>query len=103
MIREHPEVSEHRAEVASGLRFEFGKNWASFLETVNEERIVEAKKSLMTMLDTVDLKGKAFLDAGCGSGLFSLAARALGAPVHSFDYDPNSVVVSRELKAAVLA
>ena len=65
MIREHPEVTEHRAEVASGQRFEFGKNWASFLETVNEERIVEAKKSLMMMLDTVDLKGKAFLDAGC--------------------------------------
>jgi 2-polyprenyl-3-methyl-5-hydroxy-6-metoxy-1,4-benzoquinol methylase len=98
MIREHPEIDEHRAEVSSGLRFEFGKNWASFLETVNEERIVEAKKSLMAMLATTDLKGKAVLDAGCGSGLFSLAARRLGATVHSFDYDPNSVLCTQELK-----
>jgi 2-polyprenyl-6-hydroxyphenyl methylase/3-demethylubiquinone-9 3-methyltransferase len=30
--------------------------------------------------------------------LFSLAARRLGAPVHSFDYDPHSVNCTRELK-----
>jgi 2-polyprenyl-3-methyl-5-hydroxy-6-metoxy-1,4-benzoquinol methylase len=98
MMREEGELKEHRGEVASGLRFEFGKNWASFLKTINEERIVEAKKSLMAMLDTVDLKGKAFLDAGCGSGLFSLAARLLGATVHSFDYDPHSVLCTQELR-----
>jgi ribosomal protein L11 methylase PrmA len=31
------------------------------------------------------------LDAGCGSGLFSVAARKLGAKVHAFDCDPDSV------------
>jgi len=43
-------------------------------------------------------KGKTFLDAGSGSGLFSLAARRLGATVHSFDYDPQSVACTAELR-----
>ncbi|MDI7261187.1 MAG: class I SAM-dependent methyltransferase, partial [Thermodesulfobacteriota bacterium] len=42
--------------------------------------------------------GKSFLDIGSGSGLFSLAARRLGARVHSFDYDSLSVVCTMELK-----
>ena len=38
-------------------------------------------------------------NVGSGSGLFSLAAAALGAsPIHSFDYDPESVECTRELK-----
>jgi 2-polyprenyl-6-hydroxyphenyl methylase/3-demethylubiquinone-9 3-methyltransferase len=44
------------------------------------------------------LTGKKFLDAGSGSGLFSLAARRLGAHVHSFDYDPQSVACTKELR-----
>ena len=44
------------------------------------------------------LQGLRFLDAGSGSGLFSLAARRLGATVHSFDYDPQSVACTAELK-----
>ena len=44
------------------------------------------------------LDGKTFLDAGSGSGLFSLAARRLGATVRSFDFDPQSVACTRELR-----
>ena len=44
------------------------------------------------------LAGKTFLDIGSGSGLFSLAARRLGARVHSFDFDPKSVACTRELR-----
>lgn len=72
-------------------RFAFGKNWAHFLEGLNEERIQEAVKSLQEKLDCCDLKGKIFLDIGSGSGLFSLAAHLLGARVFSFDYDQDSV------------
>jgi 2-polyprenyl-6-hydroxyphenyl methylase/3-demethylubiquinone-9 3-methyltransferase len=50
------------------------------------------------MLQLEDLQGKTFLDIGSGSGLFSLAARHLGAKVHSFDYDPDSVGCTQELK-----
>ena len=91
-------MSQHATEVATGNRFEFGKNWAWFLETLNDEKIEEAVKSLRDMLETDSLSGKNVLDIGSGSGLFSLAARRLGARVHSFDYDPNSVGCTEELK-----
>ena len=57
-----------------------------------------AGESLKRMLEVKDLQGKSFLDIGSGSGLFSLAARRLGARVHSFDYDPQSVTCTAELK-----
>ncbi len=91
-------VKEHAEEVAVGQRFEFGKNWARFLSVLNSERIVEAERSLKTMLGVANLEGRSFLDVGSGSGLFSLAARRLGARVHSFDYDPQSVACTKELK-----
>ena len=79
-------------------RFEFGKNWKRFLSILGEERILEAERSLKEMLEIDNLHGKSFLDIGSGSGLFSLAARRLGAKVHSFDYDPVSVACTKELK-----
>jgi SAM-dependent methyltransferase len=89
---------QHAVEVAAGERFEFGKNWAAFLKVLDERRIVEAERSLAAMLETGDLHGKSFLDIGSGSGLFSLAARRMGARVHSFDYDPNSMACTGELR-----
>jgi 2-polyprenyl-3-methyl-5-hydroxy-6-metoxy-1,4-benzoquinol methylase len=89
--------SRHAAEVASGERFEFGKNWARFLTGLTDSRIQAAERSLTEMLGGAPA-GKSFLDAGSGSGLFSLAARRLGANVHSFDYDPHSVSCTQELR-----
>ena len=91
-------MSQHSTEVAIGERFEFGKNWAWFLQTLNDSKIDEAVASLQKMLETQSLAGKSFLDIGCGSGLFSLAARRMGARVHSFDYDPQSVECTAELR-----
>jgi len=91
-------VKEHSEEVSQGKRFEFGKNWSAFLNSLDEERLLEAEGSLKEMLGVEDLAGKTFLDMGSGSGLFSLAARRLGARVHSFDYDPDSVGCTAELK-----
>ena len=91
-------AKQHAAEVVQGERFEFGANWARFLEVLDDERIDLAEASLKAMLEVDDLKGKRFLDAGSGSGLFSLAARRLGAGVHSFDYDPQSVACTQALK-----
>lgn len=91
-------MSAHAEEVASGGRFEFGKNWARFLDTLDEGRIATAEASLCEFLRAPRLDGKRFLDAGCGSGIFSLAARRLGADVLSFDYDPHSAACARELK-----
>lgn len=88
----------HAEEVLSGERFEFGKNWSRFLSQLSDEQIAVAGDSLRKMLEVEDLAGKRFLDIGSGSGLFSLAARRLGARVHSIDYDPHSVACSCELK-----
>lgn len=89
---------EHSLEVQAGERFEFGRNWSNFLKTLDEEKILTAENSLRQMLQVEDLSGMRFLDVGSGSGLFSLAARRLGATVHSFDYDPFSVACTNELK-----
>lgn len=85
-------------EIAAGERFAFGENWRRFLALLDDSRISRAEESLRNMLGVSDLKRKSFLDLGCGSGLFSLAARRLGARVHSFDYDPQSVACACELR-----
>lgn len=88
----------HRQEIAAGDRFAFGKNWQAFLRSIDEPRIREAGASLTTMLRGQRLAGRTFLDIGCGSGLFSLAARRQQARVHSFDFDGDSVACARELR-----
>lgn len=85
-------------EVTKGERFTFGDNWRKFIAVLNEQRIVEAELSLKSMLGIETLKDKTFVDVGSGSGLFSLAARRLGAKVHSFDFDPSSVACTQELR-----
>jgi 2-polyprenyl-3-methyl-5-hydroxy-6-metoxy-1,4-benzoquinol methylase len=88
----------HEQEIEGGERFAFGDNWARFLRVLDDQKIQQAIDSLQVMLEVEDLHGKSFLDIGSGSGLFSLAAKRLGARVFSFDYDPQSVACTRELK-----
>lgn len=90
--------NKFRFEVESGKRFEFGKNWKFFLRKINKQRIEQAEESLKKMLNVENLDGKKFLDVGSGSGLFSLAAKNLGAKVLSFDFDESSVLCTLELK-----
>lgn len=77
-------------------RFEFGENWSRFLASFTRTKVSEAERSLTDYVG--DLANKSFLDIGSGSGLFSLAARNLGARVVSFDYDPTSVKCTQSLK-----
>jgi 2-polyprenyl-6-hydroxyphenyl methylase/3-demethylubiquinone-9 3-methyltransferase len=53
---------------------------------------------LTEALSATDLSGRSFLDIGCGSGLFSLAAHRLGASARSFDFDPDSVAATAGLR-----
>ncbi len=92
-------MSVRRDTIPAVRHYEFGRNWQRFLATLNGARISAAERSLKQMLEVDNLADKTFLDVGSGSGLFSLAARRLGARhVHSFDYDPDSVGCTCELK-----
>lgn len=86
------------AEIARGERYRFGENWGRFLELLDDARIARAEASLRELLGLPDLQGRVFLDIGSGSGLFSLAARRLGARVVSFDFDPDSVRCTATLR-----
>jgi 2-polyprenyl-3-methyl-5-hydroxy-6-metoxy-1,4-benzoquinol methylase len=92
-------AEQHDKEIRTGNRFAFGENWGKFLKNLNSDRIVESERDLKEMLEVRTLEGKTFLDIGSGSGLSSLAARNLGAKVFSFDYDPQSVACTDELRA----
>lgn len=78
--------------------FAFGRNWQDFLRSIDDERIRNARLSLTEFMTIEDLHGKSFLDIGCGSGLFSLAAHELKADrIVSFDVDPFSVECCKHL------
>lgn len=80
--------------------FSFGKNWKDFLDHLDNDRIYQAKKSLVDFLGSeTDIRGKTFIDIGCGSGLSSLAAYLLGATkVVSVDIDDSSLWCTNFLK-----
>lgn len=92
------EGTDPSAEIRRGERFAFGENWSRFLDVLDNDRIHEAEVSLQNMLGMDSLNGLTFLDIGSGSGLFSLAAWRLGAKVFSFDYDPQSVATTIEIR-----
>lgn len=77
-------------------RFAFGSNWKSFLESLDDHRIEQARQSIVESLG--DVNGLRVLDLGCGSGLFSLVTHQQGARVVSIDYDHESVACTQELK-----
>ena len=59
--------------------FDFGANWEEFSKRrVDQQRLGTACQSLQSLLENESLAGKSFLDVGCGSGLFSIAAHRLG-------------------------
>ena len=60
--------------------FDFGSNWAEFSKRhVDQSRLKMACQSMRALLGAENIGGKSFIDVGCGSGLFSIAAHRLGA------------------------
>ncbi|NMA42925.1 MAG: 50S ribosomal protein L11 methyltransferase [Oligosphaeraceae bacterium] len=57
-------------------------------------------KACLRLMDSLQAElgtGISFLDAGCGSGILSIAAKILGyAPVLAFDHDPQAVCTATE-------
>ncbi len=82
----------------SKVTFPFGRNWQNYVKSLDDDSLHYAKQSLVEFLGIEDLKGRSFLDIGCGSGFFSYAAFKFGAEkVVSFDTDPLSVRCCRDL------
>lgn len=72
--------------------FSFGENWKKFARLLNDTKIDQATSSLTESFAPFRISGETFLDVGCGSGLFSLAAQRTGASrITSVDIDPASV------------
>jgi SAM-dependent methyltransferase len=98
VVKDAKSVAADCSIVGDDDRFAFGENWKSFLAELDETRIAEAEKSLQWLLGRQHFDGLRFLDIGSGSGLSSLAARRLGAALHSFDYDAQSVECTKVLR-----
>ena len=91
-------MSTHEIEVLAGERFKFGSNWRRFLGGLTETKIAASTTHIRATLGVDNFDGQTFLDVGSGSGLTSLGAHRLGARVTSFDFDPQSVACTEELR-----
>lgn len=74
----------------SSRRFRFGANWRAYSRHIDEETVERAAASIRNLTGGREHRGL-FLDVGCGSGLFSVAAARVGYTVRAFDYDEASV------------
>ena len=82
-------------------RFAFGANWADFAATALDADAYRAAREHLASLLPFAGSRASFLDVGCGSGLFLLAALEAGFErAHGFDYDPDSVATTKKLLAA---
>lgn len=80
------------------MRFAFGKNWETYSQHIDDERIQNAREALIELVG--DLTGRTFLDVGCGSGIHSLAALQAGSSsVTSFDFDVEAVRTTQTLRS----
>lgn len=75
--------------------FDFGENWLDYSRSINQNNLIEAKKSLEELIGKENFFGD-FLDIGCGSGLFSIAAKELGfEKVVGIDISDNSIKAAK--------
>ena len=77
-------------------QFDFGANWQSFsANQLGSEELDSAVNSLTELIGVDYIQNKSFLDIGCGSGIFALAAKKLGATkVLGIDLSQKSIAAS---------
>ena len=79
------------------IAFNFGENWETFSdESLDKIKFENALKSLKELIGLDNIKGKRFIDIGCGSGIFSISALRMGASeVVGIDISKESVTTSK--------
>jgi len=83
------------------MAFDFGRNWRDFLDHTDVDAGARnMEQSLRDFLGEEHVRGKTFLDIGCGTGLASLAAMRLGAAkVTGVDVSEHSVRCAEDVRA----
>jgi 2-polyprenyl-6-hydroxyphenyl methylase/3-demethylubiquinone-9 3-methyltransferase len=78
------------------IAFNFGKNWQRFSENcVDNHKFEMALSSLDHLIGREKIKSSTFLDIGCGSGIFAIAASLVGAQkVIGIDISKESIAAS---------
>jgi len=78
------------------MQFDFGQNWLNFSQKkLTLEKVQQARLDFADLLDSIDLKGKLFLDIGFGQGLSLFSAAQKGAKVIGNDINPKCADVLR--------
>jgi ubiquinone/menaquinone biosynthesis C-methylase UbiE len=78
------------------IAFNFGENWQKFSEnSLDADKLKAAMESLRKLISEEKIKDRSFLDIGCGSGIFAIAASLMGAKkVIGIDISKESVAAS---------
>lgn len=78
------------------IAFNFGENWRAFSQnSLDVDKFNNAVTSLEHLIGLDNIKNRSFLDIGCGSGIFSIAASLLGAKkVIGLDISKESISAS---------
>jgi 2-polyprenyl-6-hydroxyphenyl methylase/3-demethylubiquinone-9 3-methyltransferase len=90
-------TSHGKPNESATLAFDFGSNWEAFSDAkLDARRLQSTVQSLRELIGTENVAGRTFLDIGCGSGLFSIAAALCGAArVVGFDINPTGIEVCK--------
>ena len=83
-------------EEKKNIAFNFGENWHAFSQqSLDADKFNAAVESLGRLLGTENINDRSFLDIGCGSGIFTVAASLLGAKkVIGIDISKESIAAS---------
>jgi 2-polyprenyl-6-hydroxyphenyl methylase/3-demethylubiquinone-9 3-methyltransferase len=80
--------------------FKFGDNWSSYSTLIDADRISRSVDGLIKLFSDNAVRGRSFLDIGCGSGLHSLSALLLGAKeIVAIDLDAESIKATEKVLA----
>jgi 2-polyprenyl-3-methyl-5-hydroxy-6-metoxy-1,4-benzoquinol methylase len=84
------------------IRFEFGKNWQSYAKkSLTLARLAQFCSTFQSLLASIDLKNKKFIDIGYGQGLALVAAAEMGARVFGVDVDGDNIEALRKIQRLI--